>query len=94
MYWKLNLKMNVKEVHKVEIKLEKALNIIETERDNYTKLSKLIEYFKSHDVMAEKIADELDFNSSICDILNTSQDTAYRYSQLLQEKLKEINVSI
>ena len=86
--------MNVKEVHKVEIKLEKALNIIETERDNYTKLSKLIEYFKSHDVMAEKIADELDFNSSICDILNTSQDTAYRYSQLLQEKLKEINVSI
>ena len=94
MYWKLNLKMNVKEVHKVEIKLEKALNIIETERDNYAKLSKLIEYFKSHDVMAEKIADELDFNSSICDILNTSQDTAYRYSQLLQEKLKEINVSI
>ena len=94
MYWKLNLKMNVKEVHKVEIKLEKALNIIETERDNYTKLSKLIEYFKSHYVMAEKIADELDFNSSICDILNTSQDTAYRYSQLLQEKLKEINVSI
>ena len=86
--------MNVKEVHKVEIKLEKALNIIETERDNYAKLSKLIEYFKSHDVMAEKIADELDFNSSICDILNTSQDTAYRYSQLLQEKLKEINVSI
>ena len=86
--------MNVKEVHKVEIKLEKALNIIETERDNYTKLSKLIEYFKSHYVMAEKIADELDFNSSICDILNTSQDTAYRYSQLLQEKLKEINVSI
>lgn len=78
----------------MEIKLEKALNIIETERDNYTKLSKLIEYFKSHDVMAEKIADELDFNSSICDILNTSQDTAYRYSQLLQEKLKEINVSI
>lgn len=78
----------------MEIKLEKALNIIETERDNYTKLSKLIEYFKSHDVVAEKIADELDFNSSICDILNTSQDTAYRYSQLLQEKLKEINVSI
>lgn len=78
----------------MEMKLEKALDIIETERDNYTKLSKLIEYFKSHDVMAEKIADELDFNSSICDILNTSQDTAYRYSQLLQEKLKEINVSI
>lgn len=93
----------------MEMKLEKALNTIETERDNYTKLSKLIEYFKSHDAMAEKIADELDFNfsicdtlnisqddfnSSICDILNTSQDTAYRYSQLLQEKLKEINISI
>ena len=94
MYWKLNLKMNVKEVHKVEIKLEKALNIIETERDNYTKLSKLIEYFKSHNVMAENIANELDFNSSICDILSTSSNMAYRYSRLLQEKLTEINISI
>ena len=44
--------------------------------------------------MAENIADELDFNSSICDILGTSSDMAYRYSRLLQEKLSEINISI
>nr|DAT96496.1 MAG TPA: hypothetical protein [Bacteriophage sp.] len=78
----------------MEIQLEKALEIIESEKENFKKISKLIDYFKVHDVMAENIADELDFNSSICDILSTSSDMAYRYSRLLKEKLTEINISI
>ena len=78
----------------MEMKLEKALEIIESEKENFKKISKLIDYFKVHDVMAENIADELDFNSSICDILSTSSDMAYRYSRLLREKLTEINISI
>lgn len=78
----------------MEIQLEKALEIIESEKENFKKISKLIDYFKVHDVMAENIADELDFNSSICDILSTSSDIAYRYSRLLREKLTEINISI
>ena len=78
----------------MEMKLEKALEIIESEKENFKKISKLIDYFKVHDVMAENIADELDFNSSICDILGTSSDMAYRYSRLLREKLTEINISI
>lgn len=78
----------------MEIQLEKALEIIESEKENFKKISKLIDYFKVHDVMAENIADELDFNSSICDILSTSSDMAYRYSRLLREKLTEINISI
>ena len=68
--------------------------IIESEKENFKKISKLIDYFKVHDVMAENIADELDFNSSICDILSTSSDMAYRYSRLLREKLTEININI
>lgn len=78
----------------MEIQLEKALEIIESEKENFKKISKLIDYFKVHDVMAENIADELDFNSSICDILSTSSGMAYRYSRLLREKLTEINISI
>lgn len=78
----------------MEMKLEKALEIIESEKENFKKISKLIDYFKVHDVMAENITDELDFNSSICDILSTSSDMAYRYSRLLREKLTEINISI
>ena len=78
----------------MEMKLEKALEMIEIEKENFKKISKLIDYFKVHDVMAENIADELDFNSSICDILSTSSDMAYRYSRLLREKLTEINISI
>ena len=78
----------------MEMKLEKALEIIESEKENFKKISKLIDYFKVHDVMAENIADELDFNSSICDILSTSSDMAYRYSRLLREKLTEININI
>ena len=78
----------------MEIQLEKALEIIESEKENFKKISKLIDYFNVHDVMAENIADELDFNSSICDILSTSSDMAYRYSRLLGEKLTEINISI
>ena len=78
----------------MEIQLEKALGIIESEKENFKKISKLIDYFKVHDVMAENIADELDFNSSICDILSTSSDMAYRYSRLFREKLAEININI
>lgn len=78
----------------MEIKLEKALEIIETEKENFKKISELVDYFEIHDVMAENIKNELGFTSSIGDILGTSSDMAYRYSQLLREKLKEINVSI
>ena len=78
----------------MEMKLEKALEIIESEKENFKKISKLIDYFKVHDVMAKNITDELDFSSSICDILSTSSDMAYRYSRLLREKLTEINISI
>ena len=55
----------------MEIQLERALETIAIEKENFKKISKLIDYFKVHDVMAENIADELDFNSSICDILST-----------------------
>lgn len=78
----------------MEIQLEKALEIIESEKENYGKLNKLIEYFKNNDIMAKKIENELGLNSSIWNILYTSQDMAYRYSRLLQEKLTEINISI
>ena len=78
----------------MEIQLERALETIEIEKENFKKISKLIDYFKVHDAMAESIANELDFNSSICDILSTSSNMAYRYSRLLQEKLTEINISI
>lgn len=78
----------------MEIQLEKALEIIETEKENYGKLNKLIEYFKNNDIMAKKIENELGLNSSIWYILYASQDMAYRYSRLLGEKLTEINISI
>ena len=78
----------------MEMKLEKVLEMIEKEKENFKKINELIDHFEVHDVMAEDIANELNFNSSIRDILSTSSDMAYRYSQLLQEKLKEINVSI
>ena len=78
----------------MEMKLEKVLEMIEIEKENYGKLNKLIEYFKNNDIVAKKIENELGLNSSICDILSTSSDMAYRCSQLLQEKLTEINISI
>lgn len=78
----------------MEMKLEKALEIIESEKENYGKLNKLIEYFKNNDIMAKKIENELGLNSSIWYILYTSQDMAYCYSRLLGEKLTEINISI
>lgn len=78
----------------MEMKLEKALEIIESEKENFKEISKLIDYFKVHDIVAKKIENELGLNSSIWYILYASQDMACRYSQLLQEKLKEINVSI
>lgn len=76
------------------MKLEKALEMIEKEKENFKKINELIDYFEVHDVMAENIANELNFSSSIRDILSTSSDMAYCYSQLLQEKLKEINISV
>lgn len=78
----------------MEIQLEKALEIIESEKENYGKLNKLIEYFKNNDIVAKKIENELGLNSSIWNILYISQDMAYRYSRLLREKLTEINISI
>ena len=78
----------------MEIQLEKALEIIETEKENYGKLNKLIEYFKNNDIVAKKIENELGLNSSIWNILYISQDMSYRYSRLLGEKLAEININI